>query len=237
MGHQCNAGASSGNEPDVTTAEKWVPRPETRAEQGGGAHLHAPPPSDDQTLWEQAARGDRSAFGELYQLHAEAVWNYAYRLTGSWASAEDLTSSTFLTAWQKSSDMMLINSSARPWLFTVTSNLARHEHRRLGRFSRLLTRIPRNDTTHDHADDVADAADADRRLRTVLDAVKKLPRGERRAVELCLLGELSTAEAAEVLRIAEASVRARMSRARNRLRRFLDDTAVGIDAAAVEEGR
>ncbi|WP_374202677.1 RNA polymerase sigma factor [Amycolatopsis sp. GM8] len=214
-----------------------MPRPETRAGHGGDADPEALPLSDDQTLWEQAARGDRAAYGELYRRHAEAVWNYAYRLTGSWATAEDLTSSTFLTAWQKLSDMTLVNSSARPWLFTVASNLARHEYRRLGRFSRLLTRIPLNDTTRDHADDVADQVDADHRLRTVLDAVSKLPKGERQAVELCLLGELSTAEAAEVMRIAEVSVRARISRARAKLRGFLRDTGTGIETTAFEEGR
>jgi RNA polymerase sigma factor (sigma-70 family) len=214
-----------------------VRRLETRAGQCGNADPQAPPLSDDQTLWEHAARGDRAAFGELYRRHAEAVWNYAYRLTGSWSSAEDLTSSTFLTAWRKLSELTLVNSSARPWLFTVASNLARHEHRRLGRFSQVLTRIPLEDTTRDHADDVADQVDADRRLHTVLDAVDKLPKGERRAVELCLLGELSTAEAAEVLRIAEVSVRARISRARGKLRGFLRDTGTGIDTAALEEGR
>jgi RNA polymerase sigma factor (sigma-70 family) len=192
---------------------------------------------DDRTLWEQASRGDRAAYGELYRRHAEAVWNYAYRLTVSWASAEDLTSSTFLTAWQKLPDLQLVNSSTRPWLFSVTGNLARHEYRRLGRFSRLLTRIPLNDTTRDHADDVVDAADADHRLRVVLDAVNKLPKGERRAVELCLLGELSTAEAAEVLRIAEVSVRARISRARGKPRSFLRDTGIDIDTTGREEGR
>ncbi|GAA5156793.1 MULTISPECIES: RNA polymerase sigma factor [Amycolatopsis] len=215
-------------------AGERVLRPETPAG-GGDPDFVVPQPNDDRVLWEQAVRGDRAAFGELYQRHAEAVWNYAYRLTGSWATAEDLTSATFLTAWQKLSSLMLVNASARPWLFTVTSNLTRHEYRSQGRFSRMLTRIPRNDTTRDHADDVAAAADADRRLRVVLDAVDKLPKGERRAVELCLLGELSTAEAAEVLRIAEVSVRARISRARSRLRRLLEDT--GIDSTGFEEGR
>lgn len=212
-------------------------RPEARAGHGGGTDHLAPAPCDDRTLWEQASRGDRAAYGELYRRHAEAVWNYAYRLTGSWASAEDLTSSTFLIAWQKLSALTLVNPSARPWLFSVTGNLARHEYRRQGRFSRLLTRIPLDDTTRDHADDVVDAADADHRLRVVLDAVNKLPRGERQAVELCLLGELSTAEAAEVLRIAEVSVRARISRARGKLRSFLRDTGTGIDTTGREEGR
>lgn len=220
----------------VTTAGEWVRRPETRAGQDGDADPQAPPLSDDQALWEQAARGDRGAFGELYRRHAEAVWNYAYRLTGSWSVAEDLTSSTFLAAWHKLSEMTLVNASARPWLFTVASNLARHEFRRAGRFSRVLTRIPLNDTTRDHADDVVDQMDADHRLREVLDAVERLPKGERRAVELCLLGEVSIADAAEVLGIAEVSVRARISRARSKLRGLLRDTGPGIDLRALEEG-
>ena len=188
---------------------------------------------DDQALWQQAAHGDRAAFGELFRRHAEAVWNYAYRLTGSWSVAEDLTSATFLAAWRRLGDMALVNSSARPWLYTVASNLARHEFRRQGRFSRVLTRLPLNDTARDHADDVADQIDAQGRLRTVLDAVTKLPKAERQAVELCLLGELSTADAAEALGIAEVSVRARISRARSRLRGVLSDT---IDVPALEEG-
>ncbi|WP_342743461.1 sigma factor-like helix-turn-helix DNA-binding protein [Amycolatopsis sacchari] len=61
------------------------------------------------------------------------------------------------------------------------------------------------------------------------------PKRARRAHRLCLLGELSTAEAAEVLRIAEVSVRARISRARSRLRRLLEDT--GIDSTGLAEGR
>ena len=187
-------------------------------------------PSDDQTLWEQASRGDKAAFGELYRRHAEAVWNYAYRLTGSWATAEDLTSATFLAAWRKLGEMTLVNASARPWLYTVASNLARHEYRRVGRFSRVLSRLPLNDTARDHAEDVAAQIDADRRLKVVLDAVDKLPKGERQAVELSLLGDLSTAETAEVLGIAEVSVRARISRARSRLRGLLG--GVGL-----EEGR
>jgi RNA polymerase sigma-70 factor (ECF subfamily) len=48
--------------------------------------------------------------------------------------------------------------------------------------------------------------------------VASLPKAEREAVELVLLGELSTAEAAEVLGVAEVSVRSRISRARARLR-------------------
>jgi RNA polymerase sigma-70 factor (ECF subfamily) len=57
----------------------------------------------------------------------------------------------------------------------------------------------------------------------VLEAVRTLPRAERQAVELCLLGELSTADAAAVAGVAEASMRSRLSRARARLRTMLEE--------------
>nr|WP_112229641.1 sigma-70 family RNA polymerase sigma factor [Lentzea atacamensis] len=179
----------------------------------------APP---DAELW---ARGDEQAFGLLYDRYAEAVWNHAYRLTASWSTAEDLTSATFLTAWRRRAEMTLVRDSALPWLFTVAGNLARSEFRRKARFTRLLLRVPRNDVQRDHADEVASALDHEARLSRVLLAVERLPRAEREAVQLVLLGELSAAEAAEALGVAEVSVRSRISRARSRLRKeLLDDT-------------
>ncbi|MEO6086358.1 MAG: RNA polymerase sigma factor, partial [Umezawaea sp.] len=158
--------------------------------------------------------------------HSGAVWNYAYRLTGSWSVAEDLTSMAFLTACRRLGEFTLVNRSARPWLLAVTGNLARREHRGRGRFAAALARLPLGGTVRDHADDVAGKVDADHRLREVLDAVATLPKAEREAVELCLMGELSTAAAAAVLGVAEPSVRSRLSRARGRLRGLLRDTTL-----------
>ncbi|TWP46796.1 RNA polymerase sigma factor [Lentzea tibetensis] len=173
----------------------------------------------DAALWEC---GDEAAFAELYDRYAEAVWNHAYRLTASWSTAEDLTSTTFLTAWRRRHEIRLVHDSALPWLFTVAANLARSEFRRSSRFQRLLHRVPPETTERDHADQVASSVDGERRLREVLDAVELLPRAEREAVELVLLGELPIASAAEVLGVAEVSVRARISRARARLRNLIE---------------
>jgi RNA polymerase sigma factor (sigma-70 family) len=178
--------------------------------------------SDDE-LWTRAATGDRAAFGELFERHAEAVWNHAYRLTASWSQAEDLTSSTFLLAWRKCGEIRLIRDSALPWLYTVAGNLARDEHRGATRFLRAVRRVPDSSVTADHADDVARRVDSDAHMARVLAAVRSLPRAERQAVELCLLGELPVADAAELLGLAEASVRSRLSRARARLRTELKE--------------
>jgi hypothetical protein len=51
--------------------------------------------------------------------------DHAYRLTASWSLAEDLTASTFLTAWRRCTDITLVRDSALPWLYTVAGDLAR----------------------------------------------------------------------------------------------------------------
>jgi RNA polymerase sigma-70 factor (ECF subfamily) len=183
----------------------------------------APGAASDPELWARAAAGDRHAFGELFERHAEAVWNHSYRLTASWSQAEDLTSSTFLLAWRKCGDMRLIRDSALPWLYTVAANLARDERRGATRFLRAVRRVPAAAVEADHADDVAARVDGDARMARVLAAIRTLPRAERQAVELCLLGELPTADAAELLGVAEVSVRSRLSRARARLRTKLEE--------------
>jgi RNA polymerase sigma-70 factor (ECF subfamily) len=174
--------------------------------------------ASDVDLWTRAASGDRTAFGELFERHVDAVWNHAYRLTASWSQAEDLTSSTFLIAWRKCADVRLVRDSALPWLFTVAGNLARDEFRGATRFRRALRKMPADPVTADHADDVVRRVDGDFRTARVLQAVRALPRAQREAVELCLLGEVSAADAAELLGVAEVSVRSRLSRARAHLR-------------------
>jgi RNA polymerase sigma factor (sigma-70 family) len=177
----------------------------------------------DRELWQQAAAGDHDSFAVLFERHVEAVWNQAYRLTGSWSRAEDLASATFLTAWRKRSDVLLVRDSALPWLYTVAANLVRNEFRSANRYLRAVSRLPVVDSVDDHAETVASRIDDDRRLRQVLEVIRRLPRSEREAIELCLLGELSTADAAELLGVAEVSIRSRISRGRSRLRTLLED--------------
>jgi RNA polymerase sigma factor (sigma-70 family) len=179
--------------------------------------------ASDHELWARAAAGDRAAFGELFERHVEAVWNHAYRLTASWSVAEDLTASTFLVAWRRCADIRLVRDSALPWLYTVAGNLARDEWRGATRYLRAVRRMPEATVVADHADDVVHRVDLDAGMTRILAAVRSLPRAERQAAELCLLGELPTADAAELLGVAEVSVRSRLSRARARLRTKLKE--------------
>jgi RNA polymerase sigma factor (sigma-70 family) len=180
--------------------------------------------ASDAELWRRAAAGDHSAFTTLFERHASAVWNHAYRLTGSWTLAEDVAANTFLAAWRKRREITLVRDSALPWLYAVAGNLVRNEHRSARRHLRALRRLSGEDSAADHADAVAGRVDDDRRMLRVVDAARRLPKAEREVFELCLLGEVSTHDAARVLGVTEANIRARLSRARARLRTHLEET-------------
>jgi RNA polymerase sigma factor (sigma-70 family) len=162
--------------------------------------------------------GDEAAFGRLFDAHARAVYNHAFRLTGSWSTAEEVTSATFLTAWRRRSAMRLVDGSALPWLLVVATNAARTEWRSAHRWRRLLGRLGPDSPAPDPADDVAGRLDDEHRMAEVLEVVRGLPRAEREAVALCLWSGVSYPEAAAVLGITEVAVRSRVSRARSHLR-------------------
>lgn len=168
--------------------------------------------------------GDETAFGVLFDRYSRAVYNHAFRLTGSWSTAEDVTQATFLVAWRRRRDARLVEDSALPWLLVVATNAARTEWRSSRRWLALLRRLPperREDG--DLADEVAGRLDDERQMAEILAVVRRLPTAEREAVALCLWSGVSYPEAAAVLGISEVAVRSRVSRARSRLARLLPE--------------
>lgn len=164
-------------------------------------------PSDRQ-LW-------AADFAGLFDRHVRAVYNHCFRLCGSWADAEDVTQLTFLTAWRRRAEVRLSNDSALPWLLTVATFTVRSHQRASRRWLAALRRLP-PDPADDTAlaDDVAGRVDDERRMGAVLEAVNRLPRGQREALALCVWSGVSYRDAAEQLGISETSVRSRVSRAR-----------------------
>ncbi|GAA1851997.1 RNA polymerase sigma factor [Pseudonocardia ailaonensis] len=172
----------------------------------------------DRDLWNLSADGDQDAFAEMFHRHAQRVWNQAYRLCGSWDQAEDLSAATFLLAWRRRGAVALVNDSALPWLLAVVSNLARDEMRGLRRRDKLLRRIPPPTPIDDPAEAVVVRLSDRSEGGDLRRALAALPEAQRRAVELCLVAELSTADAAAALGISEATIRSNLSRGRARLR-------------------
>src|SRR6186713_630216 len=55
----------------------------------------------DRELWSRLADADDAALTELYRRHCDAVYNFAFRRTASWAAAEDVVQATFTAVWRR----------------------------------------------------------------------------------------------------------------------------------------
>jgi RNA polymerase sigma-70 factor (ECF subfamily) len=168
----------------------------------------------DRELWRRAAAGEGEAFGELYDRHANAIYNYCFRRCADWALAEDLTATVFLEAWRKRRRVAFDREDAvLPWLYAVAGNVVRNETRRHRRLTRFLGSLAAQRTARDASEQLAEEDE----MRRILRAVGRLPRREQEVLSLCVFADLSYEQAALALGIPIGTVRSRLARARNRL--------------------
>jgi RNA polymerase sigma-70 factor (ECF subfamily) len=173
----------------------------------------------DIELWSQAAEQyEGPAFGALFERHADRVYAFCFSRTGSWSTAEDLTSVVFLEAWRRRREVRFTSDSVLPWLLGVASNASLNAQRSLRRHRRLLAKLPPASDEPDIADEAAIRVDTERAAAHLLCAVSELREPEREVLALCDWAGLSYAEAATALGLPVGTVRSRLSRARQHLR-------------------
>ncbi len=171
----------------------------------------------DAELVAELRSGSPAALGELFDRYADRVHNHCFRRTASWDAAEDATSTTFLELWRTRDRAVEYDGSALPWILGIATNVCHNSNRKRRRHLRAVERLPRDDTTPDHAEAVAGRIDDERRMARMLRALDELPRRDRDLVALVAWSGLSYEQAAASLDIPVGTVRSRLSRARRRL--------------------
>lgn len=172
---------------------------------------------NDSDLWAQSRAGDKNAFGVLFDRYAKTIYNYCFRRTGDWTTAEDLVSLVFLEAWRRR-NKELKPGKELPWLFGIATNVIRNRRRSERRFAAALNRIPAPAPEPDFAEKADERLDDERQIKHVLRLLARLPRREQDAFVLYAWCELSYEDAAFALGVPIGTVRSRLSRARARLR-------------------
>jgi RNA polymerase sigma-70 factor, ECF subfamily len=178
----------------------------------------------DSDAWDALRTGDPDALAMLFDRHGKAVYNFAFRRTSSWSIAEEALQGTFTTVWRRASDGRLdplTRDSALPFLLTVAGYECANATRSGNRWLAAFRRSEEPTIEPDHADFVVQQEEDVRRMQAVREAVAQLPRGQREALELVVWSELSVADAAAVLGVAEGTIKSRVSRARDALRGLL----------------
>ena len=166
--------------------------------------------SEDDSLAEKRwlnalAQGDPNALGNLYELYADKIFRYTFRMLGNRADAEDATAETFLRVLRRSRDLRA-DGAFKTWIFRIARNLCIDKMRQ-----HKLLQLP-IDTHYSGVEEKA-------ALKiTVHQALKDLPIEYQEPLVLCDLENISAKEAAEVLRISVPALKSRLYRGRRALR-------------------
>src|SRR5580704_9667050 len=151
------------------------------------------------------AQGDPSALGGLYEMYGERIFRYTYRMLGNRSDAEDATAETFLRVLRRSAELRA-DGAFRTWLFRIARNLCIDKLRQ-----HKLMELP--------PDAQYSGAEERTTLRvTVHQALGELPHEYIEPIVLCDLEDMSTQEAADVLKISLPALKSRLYRARRALR-------------------
>ena len=161
-----------------------------------------------------AQAGDDAAFETLMRQHQEAVFRLAYLLLGDTDEAEDTAQETFIRAhrYLKRFDGV---RPLRPWLLRITANLAHNRRRALGRYFNAVQRMFRDNPT---ARNIETESRERWESQELWEAVCKLSSDDQKVIYLRFFLELPIAETAEILDVAEGTVKSRLNRALKRLK-------------------
>jgi RNA polymerase sigma-70 factor (ECF subfamily) len=185
---------------------------------------------DEAAAWSAARDGDAEAFASLYDRHRDRVFGHALRLVRQRHDAEDVTAVVFLEAWRKRASVRQVDGSIIGWLLVTTTYTVRNHSRSLHRHRSALAKLPPAPNQDDHAPRIDDAIDASGRDGRMREAFAKLSKRDQDVISLCILEELTSAQAAEALGVPEGTIKSRLSRARKRLAELAaplaDDTTI-----------
>lgn len=179
----------------------------------------------DENLVLLAQRGDRNAFGQLYDRYLPRVHGYCYRMLGDRESAEDANTEVWVRALSGLPGCRA--DSFRPWLFSIAHNVTVDALRRRQR-TVSLERLPEPADPIAFEDAVLTATDWERIERVLA----HLSDDQRAVVALRLTG-LSTADIGVALGKSRNAIDALHHRALLRLRALV---ATGEAAVSNDQG-
>lgn len=154
-------------------------------------------------------------FAELYERHARVIHRYAGRRLGV-SAADDITSETFLVAFDKRATFDPTIGDARPWLLGIATVLTR-KYRRLEARSWLAVQHGERDPTDHPLDDALERMDAGQQVAALASAIRRLSASDRDTLLLLAWGDLDHAGIAAALGIPVGTVKSRLNRIRRKL--------------------
>ena len=185
------------------------------------------PEYNEEEILVLASKGDRDAFGQLYERYVERIFNYVYYRTGNTHDAEDLTARVFQRAMnhiQKYTDRGVPFSA---WLYRIAHNLVANWHRDRSRKQEIpLDDLPILPTKGDHPEkNLVRSQEQD----SLLKMIRKLPAERQNLLILKFVEDMSNAEIGAIMGRSEGAVKSLYHRTLLALRDQLEDQNLNLE--------
>lgn len=170
----------------------------------------------------EVLKGDRKAYAKIIDAYKAPVFNLAFRMTASYADADDLTQETFIRAYQK---LQQFDRSKKffTWLYTIGINLIRNHLRKKARtdfFGASGCIIPESPTQG--GDGREGSLLSEDRMKELEDNMRKLPVDMREAIILKYQQDLTFEEIADITGDSVSAVKMRVYRGLRKIRAMLE---------------
>ncbi|HEY2018707.1 MAG TPA: RNA polymerase sigma factor [Bryobacteraceae bacterium] len=186
-------------------------------------------PDDSETHYlKQAAGGATEAFRTLFEAHREPLFRLAWYLAGSVDAAEDVVQDCFLRLVRNPGRFDERRGSLRQYLYGMVRNLVRQRWQAAGR------EVPLDDEPDHVADEAPDSGPRAEVSDAVRSAIDSLPPLQREAIVLFEFEGLTLEEIAALTGCDAGTVKSRLHRARERLRRALAPYGKGVSHESAE---
>ncbi len=183
---------------------------------------------DDQLLIEKLKQGDQAAFSEIVETRKGMVYNTVLGLLQNPEDAEDVTQEVFIKVFE-SVRQFKGESAFSTWLYRIAVTTALEflrKKKRKKRFAFITSLFGEGDTpVTDPPDFVHPGVLLDQRenARVLFKAIQKLPENQRIAFSLHKVEGLSYQEVADVMETTVSAVESLIHRARQNLRKSLEN--------------
>lgn len=195
-----------------------LPKRTNNREPVTGTGTPAPPEKEKAEvimLVDQAASGNFSAFGQLYEQFLDRIYRYAYYQVKDRMTAEDITETVFVKAWNRIASCKGHGDTFSAWLYRIAHN-------------QIIDTVKANKSIQTiDLDDISNLDDPDLVVEMKDDVeelaamIAELPQGQRQVVILKFIEGMSNAEISHILNKSEQAIRILQMRALSRMREKL----------------
>lgn len=192
---------------------------------------------DETKLIDQVLQGDNDAFAQLVEAYQDRVHGLCLRMVSDREDAQDLAQEAFVKAW-RGLKFYKHEAAFSTWLYRLTSNVCIDFLRQKKRRSALSLTSAEEEEQIDIPDPSPQPEELvmqQQRKEAVAEAMSQLEDEFRLVLTLRVVQERSYEEIAEIMDLKVGTVKSRLARAREKLRKILMKNGNDFSGVIVKE--